>query len=366
MSVKELTKTIIITIERESMKKVLMSLTVFILFLGAASAQENNPKFSGLMFGDYFYNASSRNGADKDLNGFQFRRIYITTDYTISDNFSTRFRLESDQIGLKGGNTEWGVMVKDAWLKWKDIFNGSDLIFGISPTPAFDVSEGAWGHRYLEKTIMDLNHIVSSRDLGIDLKGKFDQGGTIKYWVKIGNNSGNAPEANKYKRFYGLLEFDPSPDFLITLYGDYASYPQVMDPSDNQLKNNSGFVGAAFLSYKQKGSFGLGAEGFIANRQNQYAPDPTSALQSQNGSGVSLWAYVNFNPTIQLVGRFDTFDPNSDVDKDGRNMILAGLQINPVKNVSITPNVEVFTYQADAPENGDKSDVTPRKMLSWG
>ena len=138
-----------------------------------------------------------------------------------------------------------------------------------------------------------------------------------------------------------------------------------MDPSDNQLKNNSGFVGAAFLSYKQKGSFGLGAEGFIANRQNQYAPDPTSALQSQNGSGVSLWAYVNFNPTIQLVGRFDTFDPNSDVDKDGRNMILAGLQINPVKNVSITPNVEVFTYQADAPENGDKSDVTPRITFFW-
>ena len=51
-------------------------------------------------------------------------------------------------------------MVKDAWLKWKNIFSGSDLIFGISPTPAFDVSEGAWGHRYLEKTIMDLDGIV--------------------------------------------------------------------------------------------------------------------------------------------------------------------------------------------------------------
>ena len=53
--------------------------------------------------------------------------------------------------------------------------------------------------------------LYASRDLGADLKGKFDEKGTAKYWVKIGNNSGNSPEANKDKRVYGLLEFDPSP-----------------------------------------------------------------------------------------------------------------------------------------------------------
>ena len=37
------------------------------------------------------------NGANKDLNGFQFRRIYFTTDYAIDETFSARFRLESDQ-----------------------------------------------------------------------------------------------------------------------------------------------------------------------------------------------------------------------------------------------------------------------------
>ncbi len=69
---------------------------------------------------------------------------------------------------------------------------------------------------------MDLDGIVSSRDLGIDLKGKFDDGGTAKYWIKIGNGNGNTPENNKDKRFYGLLEFDPSSKLLITVYGDYA------------------------------------------------------------------------------------------------------------------------------------------------
>ena len=344
------------------MKNVLLYLTTFLFLAGLTSAQENNPKFSGLMFGDYFYNAANHDSTQKDLNGFQFRRIYITTDYTISDNFSSRFRLEADQ-GEITNNGKITTMVKDAWLKWKDIFTGSDLIFGISPTPAFDVSEGAWGHRYLEKTIMDLTGTVPSRDLGIDLKGKFDKDGVAKYWVKIGNNSGNAPEVNKFKRYYGLLEFDFTQNLLLTLYGDYASFPKVMDPFDNQTKDNSAFVFAGFINYKQKGSFGLGAEGFMKSQQNQTPNsdvNPTS-LKSQNGFGVSLWAYVNFTETIQLVGRFDTIDPNTDKDKDGRNLILAGLQFNPVKNVSITPNVEVFTYQ----KSGVDSDVTPRITFNW-
>lgn len=252
-------------------------------------------------------------------------------------------------------------MVKDAWLKWKDIFTGSDLIFGISPTPAFDVSEGAWGHRYLEKTIMDLTGAVPSRDLGIDLKGKFDKDGVAKYWVKIGNNSGNAPEVNKFKRFYGLLEFDFTQNLLLTLYGDYASFPKVMDPFDNQTKDNSAFVFAGFINYKQKGSFGLGAEGFMKSQQNQALNSDATSLTSQNGFGVSIWAYVNFTEAVQLVGRFDTIDPNTDKNNDGRNLILAGLQFNPVKSVSITPNVEVFSYQKD----GVDSDVTPRITFNW-
>ncbi len=344
------------------MKKVLLLLFAAAIFTGIASAQENGPKFSGLMFGDYFYIAGSHNAADKDLNGFQFRRIYITTDYNVAENFSSRFRLEADQgSGSLTAGGKVGVMVKDAWLQWKNIFSGSNLIFGISPTPAFDVSEGAWGHRYLEKTIMDLNGIVPSRDLGVDLKGRFDQNGTAKYWVKIGNNSGNSPEVNKYKRFYGSLEFDPSPNFLITLYGDYAANPKITDPFGTDMKDNSAIVGAAFLNYKQKGSFGLGAEGYFKSQQNNTVNSDTTALASQSGFGVSLWGYVNFSETIQLVARFDTADPNTDADNDGRSLILGGIQLNAAKNVSITPNIEVFSYQ----RSGVDSDVIPRVTLFW-
>lgn len=341
------------------MKKIVLLLSFVLLLISVATAQDKGPKFSGLMFGDYFYNASAHDSSKKDFNAFQFRRIYITTDYVISDNFSTRFRLEADQ-GEITNNGKITTMVKDAWLKWKDIFSGSDLIFGISPTPAFDVSEGAWGHRYLEKTIMDLNGIVPSRDLGADLKGKLSQSGSVKYWVKVGNGSGNSPESNKNKRIYGLLELSPSPNVLITFYGDYASNPQKLN------NNNDAIVGAGFVNYKQAGKFSLGIEGFIKSQQNNYT-SMNGSLTSQSAFGLSIWAYANLSDKVQIVGRFDSFDPNtsSNSTKDGKNLILAGLQFNPVEHVSITPNVEIFTYQADSSNHGDKNDITPRVTFFW-
>lgn len=341
------------------MRKILFSVFLIFLVFSAYSQDKNGPKFSGLMFGDYFYNASTHDATKKDINGFQFRRIYITTDYTISNIFSTRFRFESTEGDLTS-NGKITTIVKDAWLKWKDIFYGSDLILGISPTPAYDVSEGAWDHRYLEKTIMDLDGIVSSRDFGVDLKGKLSQSGTVKYWLKIGNNSGNSPEANKYKRFYGLLEFKPSPELLITIYGDYASLPKKAD------KNNSAFVGAGFINFKQKGKFSIGVESFLKSQQNNFISS-NNTYKSQTGFGLSIWAYANVSDNIQLVGRFDTFDPNtnSNANMDTNDFILAGIQFSPHEHVNITPNVEIFTHHANSTNGGDKNDVTPRISFFW-
>ena len=92
-----MSREILYNIKREKMKKVLLLLFAAAILSGIASAQEADPKFSGLMFGDYFYNIDSHDSTLKDLNGFRFRRIYITTDYTISNRFDTRFRLEADQ-----------------------------------------------------------------------------------------------------------------------------------------------------------------------------------------------------------------------------------------------------------------------------
>ena len=170
-------------------------------------------KFSGVFYGDYFYNIardssttranlsnSAVNGPVSD-QGFVIRRVYFTYDYDLAEQFATRFRLELDETPnssaqyavLSNGNI--GVFVKDAWLRWKNIFKGSDLYFGIQPTSAYEISEGIWSYRSLEKTIMDLRGIASSRVLGIALRGKLDDDGMFGYWLTIANSNRNTAMA---------------------------------------------------------------------------------------------------------------------------------------------------------------------------
>ena len=249
-----------------------------------------------------------------------------------------------------------------AWLRWKDIFKRLNLVVGMSPTPAFDVSEGAWGYRSLEKTIMDYFGIVSSRDIGIDLMGKFDESGSVKYWLKIGNGSGNKPESDKYNRYYGMLQFNPAPNFLITIYGDYNSLPQKKDLFDGQMKNNSAFVAAGFINFKQGETFALGAEGFLKSQQNNFSSTGRT-LESQSGFGISVWAKVLLQDNIGIVGRYDSYDPNTNsaAKNDAQGLIIAALDFKVDPNVSVMPGIEVHTVQG-----ADNSDITPRVTFYWG
>ena len=199
------------------MNKKLFIVSIIILFSSIGFAQDDNwGKISGQFFVDYFYNVA-RDGnftnfddtaveGVKDLNGFLLRRASLNYDKNISEKFSARFRLEADSKS-NSSNNKIGVFVKDASLKWKNIFEGSDLIFGIQPTPSFDVSEKYWGYRSLEKTIQDLRGFVSSRDLGIALRGNISESNKINYTVMFGNNSGNSAETDKYKRYYAAVRF---------------------------------------------------------------------------------------------------------------------------------------------------------------
>ena len=116
------------------MKKIVLPLMAIALFYFNSSFAQG--KFSGYMFGDYYYNiardasfyttppsnsaSSSAAPGAKTMQAFQIRRVYFAYDNAISDQFSTRFRLEVDQAA-NASNGKISVFVKDAYFKWKDI-----------------------------------------------------------------------------------------------------------------------------------------------------------------------------------------------------------------------------------------------------
>jgi hypothetical protein len=347
--------------------KLLFYIVLLFLFSGVTKNSAQG-KFSGLMFGDYFYNIERDSGIDtlkntaltgkKDLNGFQFRRIYFTYDYKISDDFDSRFRIEADQTTA---NNKIIVFIKDAFLKWKNIFKGSDLIFGIQPTPAFEVSESVWGYRSLEKTILDLRGIVSSRDIALSLKGVLSEK-LVYYWIMIGNNSGVSPEIDKYKRFYGHIQVNLSEFVYLTLYGDLKVRPDLKVGNENTSLSNNDITSALFIGYKNK-TFSIGSEGFIQARENGMKKQLGSASEysSLNTLGLSFFGSYNFSGSFGLMSRFDFFDPNIDntFKGDSRNYYLLGARFNPVETVSIMPNIIIETYESDSAMDYDPS-VTVR------
>ena len=316
-------------------------------------------KFSGEMYFDYFYNIEQMDSSKKDLQGFQLRRVYFTYDYAIARNFDTRLRLEVDQNTLTSNN-KIGEFVKEAFLQWKNIFPGSDLITGLSATPTWFVSEDAWGYRSLEKTIMDFHGISVRTDLGVDLKGKITHDGVVNYFLKIGNNSGQSPETDKFKRYYGMLHFKFTPSVQATAYADFDAEDKTLDAYDGLSKNNHRILFAGFINYHEEANYSLGLEGFYRIMQNNYQPSAAYPLQNQNVYGVSAFGWVSAGDNVRLIGRFDVYDPNTSADKDGSSYFLTAVDYMPVKEVHVMPNFYVQSFQADV-----ASDVVARMTFYY-
>jgi hypothetical protein len=324
---------------------------VILLIPSFSHAQDPGPKngrISGLMYGDYFYNIKSADTL-KDVNGFQFRRIYFTYDQQIAESFDVRFRLEANDVTLTTKNL-FGVFVKDAYIRWNDIFEGSNALFGISPTPAIELTEKFWAYRSLEKTILDLNRLSGSRDFGIDLRGRFDGQGKYNYWVKIGNSAGSETEFDKYKRFYAGFTVTPLTNVEVLLVGQYTAKPKKEDAVDNQAKNNDAALLDGAVHYQLGKTFSLGLEGVYQTTANNYRKVSGEPYVDQITMGVSAYTWVVFVTNLRFVGRYDYLDTNTDASNAKSDLIIAGIDYTGVKNLHVMPNFYYRSFRDATPD----------------
>ncbi len=354
------------------MKRVLVALMFLPVLFAQTPAQEKG-RLSGLAYFDYSYSVARDTAigafSNKALSGaessqaFQFRRIYFTYDYDVAEGFTSRFRLEADEASL-ASNGKTSVFVKDAFLRWKNVFGQSDLVFGVQPTPAYEISEAVWGYRSLEKTIMDLRGIVSSRDLGVSLKGKLDSEGMFSYWVMVADGSANTPESDKYKRFFLHVRLQPVKSLDVTFYGDLNARAKINDPYKATLVPNSIATMAAFVGYTGIDGLKVGLEGVLTQMSNGF--NTGTVLETRSGLGLSIFGIYGLRDDLNLVGRFDLYDPNTDgaAKADSRNYVIAGLDWKVNERVSVIPNVQIETYEKSPLRTYDAS-VTGRLTVAW-
>lgn len=338
------------------MKIKLILVLLLVLTAGAASAQTKG-KVYGLAFGDYFYKASGDSsgssleysGYAKDFNTFEFRRVYLGYQHPITENITADVLLAFEGRELNNQQTRT-VLVKTAEMKWSGIFEGSDLVVGLTATPGFSfITEKVWGYRAIEKTIMDQRGILGSRDLGVMLRGAFDKDKNYGYSFMIGNGRGARLENNKYKKFYGqLFTYQMKKKLVFEAYSDYE--PVTSDRSRTTLKGFLGYV---------TDNITVGVEGFQQMQKN-FAGDTADVIPF-GISGFITGGIVK--KKLNFYARYDYFDPDTENSTSGfkENFITVGLDFMPRENVHIMPNVWVNSYSDKSTAGLERdADVVPR------
>jgi len=305
--------------------RVLLRFLVFVLLCVGTTTTPTTAQsidLGGRAYLDYFYNVSgpdvdAASGAEEGLHGFRYRRLYLTTDFTLSEAFTGRARLEADE------GTEGRPVVKDLSLTWA--YSGDhSATLGLTPPPAFGVAEEVWGYRSLEKMILDLQGVVSSRDFGLRLDGPITDGGTVRYAAMLANNSTVQPETDKYKRVYGQLRVRPSDPLLFVVGAGHAGYND---------EREAGTRLSAFAGYST-GRFRVGLDGYWY-RVAMAEGDPRTSV------GGSLFGVLQVAPSWELVARLDRSRTTRPGPDRYETFGIGAVAYRPHPNVALIPNLRV-------------------------
>lgn len=299
-----------------TLRCVLVTLIGFLLMVvGDVYAQSVD--VGGRAYVDYFYDIDTPAGSEDGLHGFRYRRLYLTTDFTISEDFSGRARLEAD------GGTDGVPFVKDLSLTWA--YSGEhQATIGVTPPPAFALSEDFWGYRSLEQTIMDVQDVVDSRDFGLRFDGPLTGDGAVRYAVMLANNNAVGAETNKNKRLYGQLSVRPSDRLLFVAGGDYADYSDARDAATRL---------SVFGGYKTD-PFRVGLEAY-------WSQVAMTGGSNRTDMGASLFGVVRVAPEWEVVGRIDRSRETVVGPDQYGTLFVGGIAYQPHPNISLIPNLRV-------------------------
>ncbi|MFB3134066.1 MAG: hypothetical protein ACE10K_16230 [Rhodothermales bacterium] len=332
------------------MKISYVSLLVGMAFITTTTPVWGQGSFKGYMFGDVYYLASHDDQVGEEpiegANGLWFRRIYLTFDWKFSDTWSARLRTEMNSPGNFTTRAKLEPVAKNAYVRWTK--GNHQITLGLSGTPTWGVIDPFWGYRSLEKTLLDLQRLGSSTDIGVAFKGSLDQAKKVRYHLMLANGNSNSSETNEGKKVMLALGVFPSDTIVLEGYVDYDELP-----GENDRVTVQGFFGF------QQEAGRIGVQYVFQNRD-------VEGGESVALNGLSVFGAVKLSEKVNAFARYDgMFDPNPDAGKIAylpfdpgfkSNMVLVGLDFVPHEQVHLMPNVEAVFYESGGPD----ATVLPR------
>ncbi len=280
----------------------------FILALTTLASGQDS-QFGATVFYEYTYWFDHTGQVNSP---FEMQRVYFTFEKQLSPALAYKF-----QSDIGRGRDGWlTAYLKNAKMDWTT--PQGKFTFGMLGMNMFSVKEKTWGHRYLEKSALDLNGWASSADLGLGFTRSFNN---LHLDAKLTNGEGyKRAEADWYKKVslqlvLGELNLLRDRGFNV---GGVVSY----EPFDGADGKATTIVAGAFGGWATD-VLRTGAE---ANVQ--------TVTDEDNAILLSGYATYNLGSRIAVLARYDQFNQASDSEM----YVLLGLAFAPENGLTITPN----------------------------
>ncbi|MCK4322839.1 hypothetical protein KAX08_10020 [candidate division WOR-3 bacterium] len=283
---------------------------------------------------------------------FALKRGYFRLEPKFNSKIKGRFNIDffSDEDGLDGA----GLKIKYAYLDF------SELI----PIPESKITAGLiknyfgtiydWNYTTIQKALEDKEKICSSTDYGVALYGYLPQG-YGEYAVAIMNGEGYKKtdgDVNMNPKFQANLRVIPIPGVTI---GGSVFYEDVSFIPDTSMSNLT-FAGVTHLVVGPLEAWGE----YLYRDQDEtcshgFMVMPVIKLAKVAGADVDL------------VGRYDYWDKNKDVDNDAHTRITGGFNWNILRDaknkavVMLQTNWERTMYEDETKDDKDLFSI----QLRW-
>ena len=308
------------------MKILPVALSIMMLATVSASAQESEEfKPSGRFFGLLYTNYHSTFSGGDNTSAFEITRSYFGYDFSFSKEITSRIMYDGTTEVING-KTIYSRYLRNAYLQYdnkKFMIQG-----GLIGSEQISVMEKIWGYRYVTKPPIDYSGMIQAADLGLATKVYAADFLTLDLSVTNGRGFKDIASNGTYKMAAGFT-LTPADNMMVRGFYD------MMGPSGRMQRTAS--ILAAWMGPK----FNAGAEYF---RQ-----DNAAMTDGRNYSGISVFTRVPVSDKVRLYARFDNImsvimDGDEDpwnISKDG-SYIFAGIDFSPVRNVRISPNLNLF------------------------
>ncbi len=251
-------------------------------------------------------------------NNFDIDRAYINITKKLAGDSSMRITLDVKRVSDDVKNQNLFSYLKYAYFETPLPVNtlqyvpfNTNLRFGLQQNAWIDWDEGIMGMRYIMKSFVDDEGLMSSADFGVGANGKITPAGLpeIEYNTTLVNGSGYATSETDAKKAFAVrlnstLYEDPAwGKFIIGVFGNIAS----LSNTDLSFGSSSKLLGSTLAL---KGDWGMTYFEYLRGSGSGKSTGGWSGMLQLNAGFIGV-------PALNAFYRQDYYQPNTaDASKD--------------------------------------------------